>query len=67
MNLRHGSIPYLDLNGENIKMTNLSSFLNIRFGQDTRKNELLRDMAFHAENPTRPEPPQYKIEADDEL
>ena len=67
MNLRHGFIPYLDLNGENIEMTNFWSSLNIHFGQDTRKNKLLYDMALHAENPKRPEPLHYKIEADDEL
>ena len=60
-------IPYLDLNGENIEMTNFWSSLNIHFGQDTRKNKLLCDMALHAENPKRPEPLHYKIEADDEL
>ena len=48
-------------------MTNLWSFPNIHFGQDTRSNKLLRDMDLHAENPKRPEPLHYKIEADDEL
>lgn len=48
-------------------MTNVSSFLTIHFGQDTRSNKLLRDMDFHAENPERPEPFHYSIEAYDEL
>ena len=47
-------MPYLNLNGENIEMTNFWSSLNIHFGQDTRKNKLLYDMALHAENPKRP-------------
>ena len=36
-------------------------------GQDTHSNKLLRDMDLREENPERPEPLNYSIEADDEL